>query len=73
MARRLPLTQQSPFERRGPLGGHSRPNWAVRVMSGLPPLATVERTSLEVRFVPEAEVLSFAIRLATASAWTVSL
>jgi hypothetical protein len=28
--------------------GHSRPNWAVRAMSGLPPLATTERTSLEV-------------------------
>jgi hypothetical protein len=32
--------------------GHSRPNWAMRAMSGLPPLATELRTSLEVRFVP---------------------
>ena len=26
--------------------GHSRPNWAVRAMSGLPPIATELRTSL---------------------------
>jgi hypothetical protein len=32
--------------------GHSRPNWAVRVMSGLPPVATVERTSLHFVCVP---------------------
>jgi hypothetical protein len=32
--------------------GQSRPNWAVRSMSGLPPIATELRTSLEVRFVP---------------------
>ena len=37
---------------RCPLRGHSRPNWAVRAMSGLPPIATEYRTSLEVRFVP---------------------
>jgi hypothetical protein len=36
--------------------GHSRPNWAVRAMSGLPPLATELRTSLEVRFVQISEV-----------------
>jgi hypothetical protein len=32
--------------------GHSRPKWGVRTMSGLPPLATIERTYEEVRFVP---------------------
>ncbi len=32
--------------------GHSRPNWAIHLMSGLPPIATELRTSLEVRFVP---------------------
>jgi hypothetical protein len=32
--------------------GQSRPNWAVRAMSGLSPLATELRTSLVVRFVP---------------------
>jgi hypothetical protein len=32
--------------------GQSRPNCAVCAMSGLPPLATGWRTSLEVRFVP---------------------
>jgi hypothetical protein len=32
--------------------GHSRPNWAIRLMSGLPPIATELRTWLEVRFVP---------------------
>src|SRR3984893_2787270 len=31
---------------------HSRPNWAVLVMSGLPPVATVERTSRFGSFVP---------------------
>ena len=36
--------------------GHSRPKWAVRAMSGSPPIATELRTSLEVRFVPRAEV-----------------
>src|SRR5882762_8215443 len=43
------LTAQSHRDqlKRLPLG-HSRPNWAVRAMSGLPPLATTERTSLEV-------------------------
>ena len=25
--------------------GQSRPNWAIRIMSGLPPIATVDRTS----------------------------
>src|SRR5258705_10288902 len=34
---------------------HSRPNWAVCAMSGLPPIATEQRTSLEVRFVPKAD------------------
>jgi hypothetical protein len=33
--------------------GHSRPNWAIRLMSGLLLIATELRTSLEVRFVPE--------------------
>ena len=32
--------------------GQSRPNWAVRVMSGLPPVATVERTSLHFAYGP---------------------
>ena len=32
--------------------GQSRPNWAARAMSGLPPFATKLRTSAEVRFVP---------------------
>src|SRR5450631_2232473 len=36
--------------------GHSRPNWAMRAMSGLPPLATELRTSLEVRFVPTTDL-----------------
>ena len=36
--------------------GHSRPKWAVLAMSGLPPLATELRTSLEVRLVPKPEV-----------------
>ena len=35
------------------VGGHSRPKLAVPAMSGLPPLATELRTSLEVRFVQE--------------------
>jgi hypothetical protein len=33
--------------------GHSRPKWAVRAMSGLPPVATELRTSMVVRFVPK--------------------
>jgi len=37
--------------------GHSRPNRAVRAMSGLPPPATELRTSLMVRFVPTADLL----------------
>ena len=37
--------------------GQSLPKWAVRAMSGLPPLATELRTSPEVRFVPEAGIL----------------
>ena len=32
--------------------GHSRPNRAARATSAFLPLATTERTSLEVRFVP---------------------
>jgi hypothetical protein len=36
--------------------GHLRPNWAGRVMSGLPSLATELRTSLMVRFVPQAVI-----------------
>src|ERR1700752_3328672 len=35
--------------------GQSRPSWAVRLMSGLPPIATRQRTSPEVRFVPTAD------------------
>jgi hypothetical protein len=34
----------------------SLPKWAVRTMSGLPPLATELRTSLVVRLVPNPEV-----------------
>jgi hypothetical protein len=37
--------------------GHSLPNWAVRAMSGLPPIATELRTSLEVRLVPTAVIV----------------
>jgi hypothetical protein len=36
--------------------GQSLPKWAVRTMSGLPPLATELRTSLVVRLVPTHEV-----------------
>jgi hypothetical protein len=32
--------------------GHSRPNWTVRVMSGLAPLAAEGRASEVGRFVP---------------------
>ena len=39
--------------------GHSRPNWAIRTMSGLLPLATELRTSLEVRFVPIGDIERF--------------
>jgi hypothetical protein len=31
---------------------HSRPNWAVGLMPGLPPIATRQQTSPEVHFVP---------------------
>ena len=37
--------------------GQSPPNWAARAMSGFPPLATELRTSLVVRFVPEADII----------------
>jgi hypothetical protein len=43
--------------------GQSLPNWAVRAMSGLSPLATELRTSLVVRFVPLAEVREVYISL----------
>jgi hypothetical protein len=36
--------------------GHSLPKWAARRMSAFPLIATELRTSLEVRFVPKAEV-----------------
>ena len=36
--------------------GHSRPNWAVPAMSGLPPIATKLRTSRDVSNVPEADL-----------------
>ena len=36
--------------------GQKLPKWAVRVMSALLPIATFERTSQEVRFVPISEV-----------------
>ncbi len=35
---------------------HSRPNWAVRVMSGMPPIATELRTSTSGSFVPRPEM-----------------
>jgi hypothetical protein len=35
---------------------HSRPNWVACLMSGLPPIATELRTSLEVRFVPTCDI-----------------
>ena len=38
------------------MGGHSRPNWAVCIMSGSPPIATVELTSRFGSFVPLHEV-----------------
>jgi hypothetical protein len=41
--------------------GHFRPNWALRRMSAFPPLETRQRTSLEVRFVPKADMLALAI------------
>src|SRR6266853_3101881 len=37
--------------------GHSRPNRAARVMSGLPQIATVERTSGFGSFVPAADIV----------------
>ena len=36
--------------------GHSQPDWAVRVMSGLAPIAAEERTWRFGRFVPEADI-----------------
>jgi len=36
--------------------GQTLPKWAVRTMSGLPPLATELRTSLVVRLVPDSEM-----------------
>jgi hypothetical protein len=39
--------------------GRSLPNWTIRAMSAFPPIATVQRTSWLVRFVPQAEVPSF--------------
>jgi hypothetical protein len=38
------------------VGGQSRPKWTVRATSAFPPIATELRTSLEVRFVPEADI-----------------
>jgi hypothetical protein len=32
--------------------GQSRPNWAVRVMSAFPPIATILQTLVEVRLMP---------------------
>jgi hypothetical protein len=43
------------------VGGHSRPNWAVGAMSGLPPVATELRTSLVVRFVPIAACVAYSM------------
>jgi hypothetical protein len=37
--------------------GQSQPNWAARAMSGLPPIATVLRTSQVVRFVPMGDIV----------------
>jgi hypothetical protein len=36
--------------------GQSGPNWAFCAMSGLPPVATEERTLLVVRFVPISDI-----------------
>jgi hypothetical protein len=36
--------------------GHFRPKWLARVMSAFPPIATIQRTSEEVRFVPTADI-----------------
>jgi hypothetical protein len=36
--------------------GQSRPKWAFRAMSGLPPIATELRTSWEVRLVPIGDI-----------------
>jgi hypothetical protein len=36
--------------------GQSLPKWAIRATSAFPPIATIERTSHHVRFVPKAEV-----------------
>ena len=54
--------------------GQSRPNWAVRAMSGLPPIATELRTSREVRFVPIVLKKSFfAMTENSQDRWCVSL
>jgi hypothetical protein len=39
--------------------GHSRLNWAALVMSGLPPVATVARTSQIGAFVPKPDPSAF--------------
>ena len=36
--------------------GPSLPKWAVQAVSAFPPIATIERTCQEVRFVPWTEV-----------------
>jgi hypothetical protein len=41
--------------------GQSLPKWADRAMSGLPPLATELRTSLEVRFVARTDIAPYSI------------
>ena len=43
------------------VSGQKLPKWAVRVMSAFLPIATFERTALEVRFVPRAEVAPHSI------------
>ena len=45
------------------LMGPFRPKWAVRATSGLPPLATEERTLGDVSNVPKAEALDWTIIL----------
>jgi hypothetical protein len=42
-----------------PALGYSRPKWAVRAMSGLPPFATELRTPRHVANVPITEVANF--------------
>ena len=42
--------------------GQSLPKWAVQAMSAFPPIATIERTCQEVRFVPQTDI-AYAVRM----------